>query len=236
MIDWSTVKALSFDCYGTLVDWEAGILRDVKANFVTRTGKPASVLHDDDQILRFFAQGEPAAQAGPYKGYREVLKTTALRISDAGHLKLAEPEVFAHGIATWPVFPDTQEGLRRLKDRFKLAVVTNADRDIFSGTEPQLGVTFDVVVTSDVVHSYKPARKHFEETIARLGGDPASIVHVASSLFHDIEPAMAMGLRTARIDRRGGRSGGATQRPTTPTTANLTVKSLAELVTAIGPL
>jgi 2-haloacid dehalogenase len=233
MIDWNGIRALSFDCFGTLVDWEMGIPRDLKAGLVTRSGKAPSTYYDDDELLRFYGLAEPAAQGTPFKTYREVLKTTLLRIADSGHLKVTEPEVLVKGIATWPVFDDVPESLRRLKSRFKLALVTNCDRDLLPEVEARLGVAFDEIVTSDQVAAYKPSPKLLEEALKRLAIGKDQLVHVAQSLFHDVETASALGIKTVHVDRRAGRPGGATPRPTTNVVPDLRVQSLAELVAQV---
>jgi 2-haloacid dehalogenase len=234
MIDWSRAKALSFDCFGTLVDWEQGILRDLKGGLLTRSGKEASTYYNDDELLRFYGQAEPAAQGTPFKPYKEVLKQALLRIADAGHLKPKDPDVLLKGLPAWPVFPDTQDALARLKSRFKLALVTNCDRDLLAGVEPRLGVPFDVVVTSEDVAAYKPSPKLLEKALERLGIAKDELVHVAQSLFHDVETAKALGIACVHVDRREGRPGGATPRPTTVVAPDLKVKSLAELCSAVG--
>jgi 2-haloacid dehalogenase len=233
MIDWNRIRALTFDCFGTLVDWEKGIPRDLKAGLVTRSGKEPSSYYDDDELLRFYGLAEPAAQGTPFKTYREVLKTTLLRIADSGHLKVKEPEVLVKGIATWPVFEDVPEALGKLKTRFKLALVTNCDRDLLPEVEARLGVAFDDVITSDQVSAYKPSPKLLEEAMKRLGVAKDELVHVAQSLFHDVEPASVLGIATVHVDRRAGRPGGATPRPTTNVVPSLRVQTLAELVAQV---
>jgi 2-haloacid dehalogenase len=233
MIEWNLIQALTFDCFGTLVDWEKGIPRDLKAGLVTRSGKDPSTYYDDDELLRFYGLAEPAAQGTPFKTYREVLKQTLLRIADSGHLKVKDPEVLVKGIATWPVFDDVPEALRRLKTRFKLALVTNCDRELLPDVVARLGVDFDDVITSDQVSAYKPSPRLLEEAMKRLGVGKEALVHVAQSLFHDVETASALGIATVHLDRRAGRPGGATPRPTATVVPSLRVQSLAELVSQV---
>src|SRR6185503_14898650 len=120
--------------------------------------------------------------------------------------------VLVKGIATWPVFEDVPDALRKLKTRFKLALVTNCDRDLLPEVEARLGVPFDEVITSDQVSAYKPSPKLLEEAMKRLGAGKGELVHVAQSLFHDVEPASVLGIATVHVDRRAGRPGGATPR------------------------
>jgi 2-haloacid dehalogenase len=229
MIEWSRVQALTFDCFGTLVDWEQGILRDLKAGLTTRAGKPATEYYADDELLRFYSLAEPAAQGTPFKTYRDVLKVSLLRIADSGHLKIKDPEVLVHGLPTWPVFDDVPEALGRLKGRFKIALVTNCDRDLLAGVLPRLGADLDAVITSADVSAYKPSPRLFEEALNRLGVAKDALVHAAQSLFHDVEPARGMGIATVHVDRRGGKPGGATPRPTAAAIPDLVVKNLSEL-------
>lgn len=234
MIDWSRVLALSFDCFGTLVDWEQGILRDLKGGLTTRSGKDASTYYGDDELLRFYGQAEPAAQGTPFKPYKEVLRLALLRIADAGHLKPKDPDVLVKGLPAWPLFPDTAASLAKLKTRFRLALVTNCDRDLLAGVEPRLGAAFDVVVTSEDVAAYKPSPKLLEKAIERLGVGKDALVHAGQSVFHDVEAAKALGIAAVHVDRREGRPGGATPRPTTAVAPDLKVRSLSELCSVVG--
>jgi 2-haloacid dehalogenase len=234
MIEWSGIKGLTFDCFGTLVDWEKGILADLKSGLMTRSGKEPSTYYDDDELLRFYGQAEPAAQGTPFKPYREVLKIALLRVADAGHLKVKDPEVLIKGLPSWPVFDDVRDALGRLKTRFKLGLVTNCDRDLIAPITERLGVAFDAIVTSEQVAAYKPSPKPLEEAVQQLGLDKSAVAHAAQSLFHDIEPARALGIATVHVDRREGRPGGATPRPTTAIVPDLRVTGLSGLCNAIG--
>jgi len=221
MIDWSSVQALTFDCYGTLVDWEAGILRDLRAGLVTDA--------TDEQLLDAYADAETGLEAGAYRPYREVLFAALARVASALSARVVDPQALVRGLATWPPFPDTVAALASLAQRFRLCVVSNVDRDLFDATEAALGAPFAEVVTADQVRSYKPASAHFEEAMRRLGLERGAIVHVAQSLFHDIEPAHALGLACVWVDRRGGRTGGATRPPRGQPSPDRIVGSLAEL-------
>ena len=141
--------------------------------------------------------------------------------------------MLVNGLATWPVFDDVPEALRRLKTRFKLALVTNCDRDLLPEVESRLGVPFDAIVTSEHVAAYKPSPKLFEELLKRLGIQKDALVHVAQSLFHDVEPASVLGIATVHVDRRKGRPGGATPKATTNVMPDLRVQSLADLVAQV---
>jgi len=197
-------EAMTFDCYGTLIDWETGILRALE-----RMLAPRGIDEPADQLLTAFGRHEAAAEAGPYIPYREVLARTAKGIgTDLGvALEEADAERFATSVTDWPPFADSSDALVRLQTRFRLGVITNCDDDLFATSNAKLGVTFDWVVTAQQVGSYKPDRRNFEVALARIGRPPNRILHVAQSLYHDHVPAQAMGLATAWIDRRAGRAG-----------------------------
>lgn len=220
---------LTFDCYGTLVDWEAGIIaavREVCAAHgsadrsprgpapgpapATAPG-PAPAMAPATAILSAFGAAEHVVQAGRYRSYREVLALTLARMG--GTLGFdptpAQCDAFAASVGDWPAFPDTVDALRRLARRYRLGIVSNVDDDLFAGTRKRLRTDFDWVVTAQQVGSYKPATAHFEEMAMRSGIPRDRTLHVAQSLFHDIAPASALGYATVHVDRpsRGGRSG-----------------------------
>ena len=188
---------LTFDCYGTLVDWASGIV-DHLAGVLAGHGVTAS----DRFLLDFFAETEPEVQAEGGR-YAEVLAEVLRRL--AGRLEFTpaegEPEAFAAGVGDWLPFPDTVASLVRLAEHFELVIVSNVDNDLFARTERQLSVRFSHVITAEDVGVYKPDRAMFDAALAAVGpGRP--VLHVAQSLFHDIAPAAALGLDTAWI-RRG---------------------------------
>ena len=205
---------LTFDCYGTLVDWEAGITRAVRqAAAAHRT--PPGPLHgdswDDAHILSAFAETEHFVQTERYRSYREVLALTLAKMGPrlGFHPTPAQCDEFAASVADWPPFPDTIDALHRLGARYRLGIVSNVDDDLFAATGKRLGTDFDWVVTAQQVGSYKPATAHFEEMARRSGIPRARTLHIAQSLFHDIAPASALGYSTVHVDRpsRGAGSG-----------------------------
>jgi 2-haloacid dehalogenase len=221
--DFSRVEALTFDCYGTLVDWESGIAGAL-APLLERHGG----MLDRGEILARYGRIESGAQSGSFLPYREVLAEVVrgfgaelgFEPSDEGVASLAE------SLPNWPVFPDTVLALQKLAVRYRLAIVSNIDDDLFAGTARHLGVEFDEVVTAEQVGSYKPAPRHFHVVRERLGLEVGEILHVAQSLFHDIAPARALGWPTVWVDRRQDRSGsGAT--PSSSVTPDVTVSDLA---------
>ena len=230
MLDFARFEALTFDCYGTLIDWETGILEAVRA----LAAGIGTELPEEDEVLELFARLEAEAEHGPFRSYREVLTEVAHGFArELG----TEPDpgaaaAFAASVAEWPPFEDSASALRALGTRFRLAIVSNVDDDLFAGSAARLGIDFDEVVTAQQVRSYKPAPGHFREVLSRLGLPMERVLHVAQSLYHDIAPAKALGFTCVWVDRRAGRSGGATR----PSAAkpDLVVPSLAALADAAG--
>ncbi len=224
-LDFAAFDALTFDCYGTLIDWESGILRAL-----------SDVLeaHDrtlgDDSLLEVYADFEAAAEAGPYLRYRDVLAAALRGVCATCGVVPTEAEVagFSGSVGDWPAFPDSRTALGRLAERFRLGVITNCDDDLFALSNRRLGVTFDWIVTAQQVGSYKPDPRNFEAAFARIDVPRDRILHVAQSLFHDHVPAKRLGLTTVWVDRRHDRGGfGAT--PPAEAAPDLTVPDMATL-------
>ena len=197
MIDFSRFDAITFDCYGTLIDWESGLLSALAA---------AGVDGDADELLGHFARHEAELEAGPYMSYHDVLASCLRRMAPGASDD--EVQAFATSVSFWPAFADSADALARLRERFRLGVITNCDDDLFAGSDAKLGAPFEVVVTAQQVGAYKPDVRGFHEAWARFGLPPDRILHVAQSLFHDHEPAGRLGLTSVWIDRRGDRPGG----------------------------
>ena len=186
---------LTFDCYGTLVDWRAGIVG------AFRDSLPTPV--DDETILVLHAEIEPRVQAGEYKSYRQVLRETSARIFERlGLAPPAEPDFLPDSLAGWPPFADTRSALERLRrGGFALGILSNVDNDLLAETVRVLEVGFELLVTAQSVGSYKPAPGHFDAARELIGDRPW--IHVAQSLFHDIVPAAELGIPAVWIDRLG---------------------------------
>ncbi|MCL4222298.1 MAG: haloacid dehalogenase type II [Phycisphaerales bacterium] len=218
-IETRDIKACTFDCFGTLIDWSSGILSALG---------PLAARHapgmGERELLERYGQLEREVEAGAYQSYRAVLAEVTRRMfGDA-----ADTTVLADSLATWEPFADTVESLRRLRGRARLGVLSNIDDDLFEPILDKLGRPFEVVVTAKQLQSYKPGEALFREGLRRLGLEPHEVLHVAESRFHDIEPARRLGFRTAWVDRGRSASGhGAAA-------ADLTVRSLAELVAQLG--
>jgi 2-haloacid dehalogenase len=204
MLDLAAFDALTFDCYGTLIDWETGILEALR---------PVAAAHGseavDDALLEGFARYEAALEAGPYRSYREVLAGALRGVGSDLGFEPSDDEVaaFSASVGDWPAFPDSAEALAALKRRFRLGVITNCDDDLFALSNRRLGVEFDWVVTAQQARGYKPDPANFEFAFERIDVPRERILHVAQSLFHDHVPAKALGMTTVWIDRRRGRNG-----------------------------
>jgi len=230
-LDFDDFDVLTFDCYGTLIDWETGLLDAFRAPLAAH-----GIREQDMDILEAHARHEAELEAGPYLRYRDILGrvlTTML-----GHLGAvpSKEEIAAFGgsVADWPAFPDSAAALARLHSRFKLGVITNCDDDLFAASEARLGTTFDWVITAQQAKRYKPNPRGFELAFERIGLPPSRILHVAQSLFHDHVTAKRLGLSTVWVDRRGDQPGfGAT--PPAEAKPDLTVPSMAALAALAVP-
>ena len=233
-LDYGRFDALTFDCYGTLIDWEAGLL-GAFAPVLEAHG----VATDDEDLLVRYAAHEARLEAGPYLRYRSLL---ADGLRGVGHELGFEPTDeeaarFGGSVADWPAFPDSTAALQRLHERFKLGVLTNCDDDLFAASNVRLGVDFDWVVTAEEVGSYKPDVANFDALFGRLASDGIErdrILHVAQSLFHDHAPAKRLGMTSVWIDRRHDRPGsGAT--PPADATPDAIFTSMAAFAAAAVP-
>ena len=230
-IDYERFAALTFDCYGTLIDWEAGILAGLR-----RVLAPRGVAPGDDELLETFAGSEAAAEAGPYLRYREILGRCLREVGTRYGVTLDDADVVAFGgsVVDWPAVPDSAAALERLHARFRLGVITNCDDDLFAASAARLGTTFDWVVTAQQVGAYKPDPRGFQVAFERLGLPRERILHVAQSLFHDHATAKGLGLTTVWIDRRHGRPGaGAT--PPADVAPDATFPDMASFAAAAAP-
>jgi 2-haloalkanoic acid dehalogenase type II len=211
----SDFDVLSFDCYGTLIDWESGIVAAL-APWLEAHGVDA----DRERILAAFARAEaPQQQATPGMLYRDLLAVVHGTIAEQFGLPqdAAAARAFGASVEHWPAFPDSPTALAYLKQHYQLVILSNVDRASFLHSNRRLGVAFDAVYTAEDVGSYKPDPRNFEHLLASLGErgiERAQILHTAESLFHDHLPAQRCGLATCWIHRRAGQDGfGATRAP-----------------------
>ena len=225
-------KVLTFDCYGTLIDWETGILNELKP-WTAMCG----LTLDNDTLLAAFAEEEAACERDtPTKLYPQILESVLERLAERWSVPLVEGQAaeFGQSVGKWPAFPDSPEALAYLQDHYKLVILSNVDRDSFALSESRLGVKFDRVITAQDARSYKPDVRNFhymlEDLERALGAGPEVILHTAQSLFHDIVPARAVGLTTLWINRRRGSTGwGATPPVEGEATPDLELTDMAEL-------
>jgi 2-haloalkanoic acid dehalogenase type II len=234
----SDFKVLTFDCYGTLIDWETGIL-DALRPLV----RGQRIEHSRDDILAAFARHETVQEAEtPDMIYSELLARVHRRLAEEWGIAAtaADHRAFGGSVGDWPAFPDSTAALTYLKQFYKLVILSNVDRSSFAQSQRRLGVEFDAVYTAEDIGSYKPDPRNFRYMIDRLersGHTARDILHTAQSLFHDHMPANAAGLRSAWIDRRAGAVGspnfhGATLPPPEGVHWDFRFSSMAELVEA----
>lgn len=227
-------KVLTFDCYGTLIDWETGILQAL-----TPLRKKDRVERPPDEILASFARHESAQEAEtPDMLYSDLLALVHRRLAAEWGIAVAEEEHAAFGgsVGDWPAFADSAAALAYLKEFYKLVILSNVDRASFARSARKLGIAFDAVYTAEDIGSYKPDLRNFRYMLDRLkeaGVAQGDILHMAQSLFHDHAPANALGIRSAWIDRRGAASGGgATPPPSAPVHWDVRFAGMAEFAAA----
>lgn len=227
-------RALTFDCYGTLIDWETGLYAAFQPLL-----KRGGVTLPRDEVLAAFARHESEQEAAtPQMIYSELLAEVHRRLAREWNVSPSEDEAVAFGksVPDWPAFPDTVASLQYLQRYYKLVILSNVDRVSFEGTQRRLGVTFDAVCTAQDIGSYKPDPRNFAyliNTLAGLGVLKRQILHTAQSLYHDHGPARAAGLASAWIDRRQQLEGwGATSPPAGTPRYDFRFASLGEMVRA----
>jgi len=196
---------VTFDCYGTLIDWEIGIRRAFKQAF-EGTGLSQT---QEGELLELYQEEEKRIEGQmPYRPYREVLSLAASGAARKFGKNIPErlSSLLAKQLPSWAPFPDTNPALERLSTAYVLGILSNIDNDLLEGTLKHFTVPFDLVVTAERVRSYKPGHEHFEEARRTIGAD-REWLHVAASLYHDIEQASRLGINTAWINRKNSREG-----------------------------
>lgn len=230
MLNFDDYAVLTFDCYGTLIDWESGIWAALEPIFAAH-----GVTIDRETALELFGTLESEIEHGEYVNY----KTVQWRVLEGFGRRLGfapsetELAAFSTSVKDWEPFPDSPAALQALHRKYKLVVVSNVDDDLFAHSQQKLGVTFDDVITAQQVRSYKPATPHFHEAFRRIGLPREKILHVAQSLFHDIATAKSLGLATVWVNRRHNKPGDGATPPTTAT-PDVEVPDLATLARISG--
>lgn len=230
----SDFKALTFDCYGTLIDWETGIFTALQP-LVAKVSRSLS----RDDILEAHAFHESSTQAQtPAKRYPELLAVVYKRLAEEWGVPVSWGECLAYGasVQAWPAFPDTAESLRYLKQHYKLVILSNVDNASFWASQQKLGVEFDAIYTAEDAGSYKPNDRNFDymlKNLGRMGIEKQDILHTAESMFHDHGPANRHGLANCWIYRRYEQEGfGATMNPGDMPHYDFRFNSMADLADA----
>jgi 2-haloacid dehalogenase len=227
-------KALTFDVYGTLIDWESGMITGLKP-LTDKLAKPLS----RDEILQTHAHYESSTQAQtPGKLYSQILAVVYRRLAEEWGIEVSWSECQTYGASVehWPAFADSAGALQYLKRYYKLVVLTNVDNVSFAHSNAKLKVAFDGVYTAEDVGSYKPDPRNFDymiDNLARIGVEKHQVLHTAESMFHDHVPANRFGLSNCWIYRRYDKPGfGATMNPGDMPKYDMVFNSMADLVKA----
>jgi 2-haloacid dehalogenase len=230
MLDFASFRVLTFDCYGTLIDWESGILAALRPILQAHGVAPGG-----EEILELYARLESEAETGGYRSYRDVLRRVVAGVGAAWGFRPtpAESRSLEDSLPGWEPFPDTVDALQRLHRRYALAIVSNTDDELFAATAARLGIRFDAVVTAQQARAYKPRLEIFQRALERIQQPASRILHVAQSLHHDIPPARRLGISTVHVDRRRGRAGGGATLPAA-VPPDLTVPDLHALAAMMG--
>ena len=230
VMGFDSIRLITFDCYGTLIDWENGMLAVLRPMF-TRNGRSIP----DAELLEHYGEVEFVLESGPYLRYRDVLSGAVQEMGRRLGAPVSEQQAaeFAQSLTRWKPFPDTVDALQSMKKRFRLGIISNVDDDLFAETKKRLGVEFDFVVTAQQVQSYKPSHRNFEEALRRGGVNKDEVLHAGQSLLHDIAPANELGIANVWVNRLSARPGsGAAKRGKAQPTYE--VRTLAELSLLLG--
>lgn len=224
-MDLTRFDVMSFDCYGTLVDWESGILTAFAPVLAAR-----GVDWGEERILNEFARAEAAVEAGPFLPYRQVLDEVARRMAAEAGFEATETEraALSGSVPHWEPFSDTVEALRALARRLKLVIISNVEDALFRETARKLTVQFHAVITAEQARAYKPSLEPFELAFSRVGAPRERWVHAGASLFHDVGPANRLGVTSVYVNRRFDQPDGGAS-PRTDARPDLEVRDLAAL-------
>jgi 2-haloacid dehalogenase len=203
-MDFSQFTTISFDCYGTLIDWESGILPTLRAVLNHHQLKP-----NDAAILELYGEFEGQAESGPYQNYRNVLESVVRGFAKHFGFVPAPGELasLSESLPAWLPFQDTVAALQQLQKHYKLAVISNIDEDLFAETRKHLGVEFDFVITAQQARSYKPSLNNFQLALRTMGLAPDRLLHAGQSIYHDVVPAHSLGIASVWVNRKSARPG-----------------------------
>ena len=201
-LDFSRFRVISFDCYGTLIDWETGIFSALRPILARH-----KVEISDGELLKLYGELEAEAESDPYVSYREVLQSVVrgLGVRLGFVPSTQEQDSLPDSVANWLPFADTVSALRRLKAKYELAIISNIDDNLFAATAPRLQVEFDSVITAGQARAYKPSLKVFELAGKRIGIPREQWLHAGQSIYHDVAPARSLGIATVWVNRPSAR-------------------------------
>jgi 2-haloacid dehalogenase len=229
-LDFSRFQAITFDCYGTLIDWETGILGAIRPILFAHGAELS-----DSEILRLYSELEAEAESSRYRPYREILRDVVrgFGVRLGFHATDAQQQSLPDSMSNWKPFPDTVAALGQLKTKFKLGIISNVDDDLFSASARRLEIDFDSVTTAGQARAYKPSLGIFRLAQQKIGILPEHWLHAGQSIYHDVIPAKSLGIATAWINRPSSRpgAGAAKQASAIPDVA---IHSLAELAQLAG--
>jgi 2-haloacid dehalogenase len=225
-LDFNQFSVITFDCYGTLINWEVGILGALQP-ILKKHGRNLS----DPGVLELYSSFEPQIQSGEYKPYREVLAEIVRRFGQKLVFTPTQQEIdsLAESIKDWPPFPDTTAGLRKLKTKYKLAIISNIDDDLLAYSLRLMGVPFDHLITAQQAKSYKPSHNNFNLALKKIGLPKEKVLHAAESLYHDVAPTNELGIANVWVNRRGGKPGATKDVAAPPGMEVPDIKTLAEV-------
>jgi 2-haloacid dehalogenase len=231
VLNFAPFRLLTFDCYGTLIDWETGILSALRPVLAAH-GKSIA----DSELLSLYSELESEAETGEFRPYREVLQSVVRGLGERLGFTPTESQArsLPDSVSTWSPFPDTVEALSKLKTRYQLAVVSNVDDELFAPTARRLKVPFDYVITAQQARAYKPSLQMFKLAQQRTGAMKGQWLHVAQSVYHDVVPARSLGIATVWVNRPSTRPGAGASKAVAgqPDLEVPDLKTLAELSTA----
>ena len=226
--DFSSIRVITFDCYGTLIDWEAGILFALRLILASH-----GIQIDDAEILALYGEIEAASESGEFRPYRQVLRSVVRGFGERLDFNPsdAQQDSLPNSLANWQPFPDTVAALQQLHSKFRLGIISNVDDDLFASTAPQLQTKFDFVVTAGQARAYKPSPKIFHLAQERVGTPGSQWLHAGQSVYHDVIPAKALGIAAVWVNRPSVRPGGAVKPAAgTPDAEVHTVQELVNLL------